>query len=242
MVALCTISDFGIYFVNRHIINLVQKFALSKQLGKENVVSAPLFTQDVLFYQRLLKCSGYYNDTLDGIWGSNTTLADLQFLSASEDLKAELGSFDLRTEGHIATMHIEAQRAARDFMTAATTGPHRCQIISGTRSYHEQNELYKKGRWGNPGPRVTNAKGGQSNHNFCIAWDIGLFASDGSYFTGATAAEVNAYKHIATLVDLSILDWGGDWTSFVDRPHYQLDVGKTTSQIRPLFEAGTPYT
>ncbi|MEO8506247.1 MAG: hypothetical protein ABI593_01300 [Betaproteobacteria bacterium] len=43
-----------------------------------------------------------------------------------------------------------------------------------------QDAPYRQGRLGNPGPRVTNARDGQSNHNFGIAWDIGIFtASDG---------------------------------------------------------------
>tara|TARA_R110002074_G_scaffold52286_1_gene131767 strand:+ start:45 stop:662 length:618 start_codon:yes stop_codon:yes gene_type:complete len=204
-------------------------------------MSAPLFTGDVLFYQRLLKSSGYYNDILDGVWGNNTTFADKEFLDDSKKLKTELGDFDQRTEGHIATMHIKAQRAARMFMNVATSGVHRCQIISGTRSYKEQNELYKQGRWGNPGPRVTNARGGQSNHNFCIAWDIGLFDSTGTYLTGSTTAEIEAYKDIAAMVDMSKIEWGGDWTSFKDRPHYQYDTNKTTAEVRALFEAGNPY-
>lgn len=204
-------------------------------------MSAPLFVGDVLFYQRMLKASGYYNDDLDGIWGNNTTLADVAFLEDSKQLKDDLGEFDTRTEGNIATMHIKAQRAAREFMNVATTGTYRCQIISGTRSYKEQDELYKKGRWGNPGPRVTNARGGQSNHNFCIAWDIALFDSSGKYLTGANASEVQAYEDIAEMVDLSNLEWGGDWTSFKDRPHYQYETNMATSQVRALFEAGQPY-
>ena len=42
-------------------------------------------------------------------------------------------------------------------------------------SYTEQNDLYKRGSFGNPPPKVTNARGGQSNHNFGIAWDGGVF-------------------------------------------------------------------
>ncbi len=49
------------------------------------------------------------------------------------------------------------------------------KIISGTRTHmQEQDALYARRRTA-PGPRVTNARGGYSNHNFGIAWDIGLF-------------------------------------------------------------------
>ena len=33
------------------------------------------------------------------------------------------------------------------------------KIISGTRTYAEQNNLFRQGRFGNPGPIVTKAKG-----------------------------------------------------------------------------------
>jgi len=204
-------------------------------------MSSPLFEEDILFYQRLLKCSGYYRGNLDGDWGPITGAADQKFNLDAENLKQQLGSFDSRTEGHIATMHIKAQAEARKFMKSALSGPNACRIISGTRSYKQQDELYKKGRWGNLGPRVTNARGGQSNHNFCIAWDIGLFAPSGEYLNGDTTAEIRAYEHVATLVDLTNLTWGGNWSSFKDRPHYQFKTGKKTSAIRPLFESGQPY-
>jgi peptidoglycan LD-endopeptidase CwlK len=43
------------------------------------------------------------------------------------------------------------------------------------------------------------------------------------------------------MVNLAGLDWGGNWTTFVDRPHYQLKTGKKTSQVKTLFEAGQSY-
>jgi peptidoglycan L-alanyl-D-glutamate endopeptidase CwlK len=41
------------------------------------------------------------------------------------------------------------------------------KIISGTRTYGEQNELFAQGRM-KPGPIVTRARGGQSNHKFGV--------------------------------------------------------------------------
>jgi peptidoglycan L-alanyl-D-glutamate endopeptidase CwlK len=210
-------------------------------------MSVALFGEDVLFYQRLLKSSGYYDHLppvavtdLDGEWGSRTTAADERFTSDSEDLKAEIGSFDSRSERNIATMHIVAQRHARRFLLEASGGEFTCKIISGTRSYAEQDRLYAQGRT-EPGSIVTNAKGGQSNHNFGVAWDIGLFDGSGGYLRGATLSELRAYEDIATIVDRTNLEWGGDWTSIVDRPHYQVNTGRDTLQVRARFEAGLRY-
>ena len=89
------------------------------------------------------------------------------------------------------------------------------KIISGLRTYEEQDALYAKGRPDN-GPTVTNAKGGQSNHNFGIAFDIGIF--EGGKYLGNSPK----YKAVGVLaMDLG-LEWGGNWKSFKDEPHYQL--------------------
>src|SRR6478735_5807766 len=83
-------------------------------------------------------------------------------------------TFDKRTEGNIATLVPKAQEKARQFMTAILPILEEkgctAKIISGTRSYDEQDDLYAKGRTV-AGAKVTNARGGYSNHNFGIAWD-----------------------------------------------------------------------
>lgn len=50
------------------------------------------------------------------------------------------------------------------------------KIISGLRTYAEQDELYAQRRTKNKDKNiVTNAQGSYSNHNFGIAFDIGIF-------------------------------------------------------------------
>ena len=48
------------------------------------------------------------------------------------------------------------------------------KVISGHRTWEEQDALYAKGRT-KPGKRVTNARGGYSNHNFGTAVDFAVF-------------------------------------------------------------------
>ena len=112
-----------------------------------------------------------------------------------------------------------------------------CSLLSGTRTYIEQNRLYALR------PKVTNAHGGQSNHNFGIAVDVGLFLN-GKYMTGANRTEDKAYADFAALVkrDVHDIEWGGDWVSFKDAPHYQYKTGKTLDEVRKLFEAGASFT
>lgn len=116
------------------------------------------------------------------------------------------------------------------------------RMISGTRTYEEQNKLYAKGRT-TPGPKVTNARGGYSNHNFGIAGDFGVFDKEGQYLDSANpslASEIhNAVADAAKRESLP-LEWGGDWSSFVDEPHFQYKTGLSTRQMRERKAAGIP--
>jgi len=91
------------------------------------------------------------------------------------------------------------------------------KIISGLRTYEEQDTLYAQGRTINKDKDiVTNAKGGQSNHNFGIAFDIGVF--EGTKYL----KDSPKYKTVGILgVELG-LEWGGNWKTIVDQPHFQL--------------------
>ncbi len=201
-------------------------------------MSDRLFEGDIVFLQRLLKSAGLYNDVIDGIWGPNTDAAVNTFEARSAQIAAALGTFDARTEKNIQTLHLKAQEGARAFMTAVLAAGITAKIISGTRTYAEQNALYRRGRFGNPGPRVTNARGGQSNHNFGIAWDIGIF-QNGAYLPDSPL--YNAAAQAGLAAGIIGLEWGGNWTGFVDRPHYQLTTGLSVSQVRQRFESGQPY-
>ena len=56
-----------------------------------------------------------------------------------------------------------------------TASPYHWYVTSAYRSSAEQDKLYAQGRT-TPGPRVTNARGGQSAHNFGLAIDVVLDA------------------------------------------------------------------
>lgn len=196
-------------------------------------MAAPI---DVLFTQRFLSSGGFSPGALDGSWGPKTHAAQDQFEQFSAKTKTDLGAFDARSETCILTLQPKAQVAARKFLTAVKSYSGIVKIISGTRTYAEQDALATKV------PKVTNAHGGQSLHNFGIAWDFGVFVN-GKYYTGANAAENKAYHDIIKIAREKVegIDFGADWISFVDLPHVQIEVGKkSVGQLRELFEAGKP--
>lgn len=202
-------------------------------------MSFQLLKQDVLFYQRFLKSNGFYHDILDGDWGPITNQADKDFQAESAAIAQQFGGFDKRSESNISTLAPKAQVAARNFLKLAVDSKTDVRLLSGTRTYHEQDVLFSQGRNGNPGPIVTNARGGQSNHNFGIAWDIGIFDDNGQYITDDTI-----YKSFAAVVmpGIDTIEWGGDWHSFKDFPHYQLKAASDeVATIRHLFENGEVF-
>ncbi len=200
-------------------------------------MSARLFPDDVLFFQRLLRSEGLYTYELDGIWGPFTEKASNEFEAQADLLKMEIMEFDFRTEKNIRTLALSAQKESRVFMKKIVAAGVKAKIISGSRTYAEQNQLFRQGRYGNPGPIVTNVRGGRSNHNFGIAWDIGIFTETGGYVT-----EGAAYDRAAEAGMAETIEWGGDWVSFVDKPHYQLKLGVSLAQIREKFETGESFT
>jgi peptidoglycan L-alanyl-D-glutamate endopeptidase CwlK len=200
-------------------------------------MSAPLTREDILFTQRLLKSQGLYKGRLDGSWGPKTEAAVTEAEARANQIAAQFGTFDSRSESNIMTLNLKAQETARVFLGAfANVTEYTVKIISGTRTYAEQNALYAQGRT-RKGEKVTNARGGSSNHNFGIAWDIGIFVK-GKYLDDG-----KQYKQAAAvaLAATTGLEWGGNWTTIVDRPHYQLVTGKTIKEVRELFEDGKAY-
>jgi len=127
-------------------------------------------------------------------------------------------TFDERSEMNLATLHSTMQKVMRAFLGAAKgiAAKVGCdvKIISGTRSYLEQDALYAKGRT-SPGKKVTNAAAGHSNHNFGLAADIGIFK--GREYLG----EHPLYRELGVLGKSLGMEWGGDWKTIVDEPHFQ---------------------
>jgi peptidoglycan L-alanyl-D-glutamate endopeptidase CwlK len=127
----------------------------------------------------------------------------------------DIDPVDPRSEKAIATLLPDVQPMARTLVQKAALAGIKIKIISGLRTYVEQDALYAQGRTA-PGSIVTNAKGGYSNHNFGIAFDIGVF--EGNAYLGASPK----YKAVGVIgMDIG-LEWGGSWKTIVDEPHFQL--------------------
>lgn len=119
----------------------------------------------------------------------------------------------------------------------ALNGKAICRFAHTYRSNSEQNELYKKV------PKVTNAKGGQSYHNYGLAIDIVLLIdtdNDGikekaswDTKTDFDKDNVSDWVEIVKIFKSYGWEWGGDW-KFTDTPHFQKTFGKTIKELQRL--------
>lgn len=103
------------------------------------------------------------------------------------------------------------------------------------RTKEEQDALYAKGRTA-PGNIVTNAKGSSysSHHQWGTAFDIYRNDGKGVYTDGD-----GFFEKVGKIGKSIGLEWGGDWKSPVDKPHFQLpDWGSTTTKLKKMY--GTP--
>jgi hypothetical protein len=96
-----------------------------------------------------------------------------------------------------------------------------------TQTYRDaeyQDDLYAQGRT-RPGQIVTNAKGGQSMHNYRYAFDICKNVKGQEY------SDSNFFSQIGKIWTDMGGEWGGNWTSFVDKPHFQFTTNLSDNDV-----------
>lgn len=113
---------------------------------------------------------------------------------------------------------------------AIKTSPVDFTLTDGVRTTAQQQALYAKGR-ATAGSKVTNVDGVNKKSNHQIKSDGYGYAVDlYAYYNGKVQVDddktiINKIApHIkATAKKLGInIEWGGDWTSFKDYPHFEL--------------------
>ena len=129
---------------------------------------------------------------------------------------------DAKSEHLLSTLEAPVAWSARQFLDDVKRAGIDIRIVQGIRTYAEQNSLYAQGRT-MPGQKVTNARGGQSNHNFRVAFDVGIFVK-GQNGNSVYLNESRMYGTVASIAKKYGLEWGGDWHTITDEPHYQYPI------------------
>ena len=122
-----------------------------------------------------------------------------------------------------------------------------CRFAYTLRTYAEQDALFLQK------PKVTNAKGGQSYHNFGLAIDIVLLVDKDKNGTFESASwETNVdfdgdgvadWMEVVKIFKLHGWAWGGDW-KFIDKPHFEKTFGISVKELdrRVQFKVVLPGT
>ncbi|AKK73793.1 peptidoglycan L-alanyl-D-glutamate endopeptidase [Chryseobacterium gallinarum] len=134
---------------------------------------------------------------------------------------------DKVTQERISKLHPSVREEVTKIINecnASLTGRAQVRISQGLRTFEEQNQLYAQGRT-IAGKKVTNAKAGQSIHNYGFAVDIVLII-DGKTASWDTAKDwdndgVADWYECVKIFARHGWDWGGNWKTFKDLPHFE---------------------
>jgi len=128
---------------------------------------------------------------------------------------------DKATLDRIAKLHPSVRTEMKviiDECNKVLTGRSQVRISQGLRTFAEQDALFAKR------PKVTNAKGGESIHNYGYAVDIVLII-DGKTASWDTHKDwdkdgIADWDECVRIFAKHGWSWGGNWTSFKDMPHF----------------------
>lgn len=102
-------------------------------------------------------------------------------------------------------------------------------VTSTYRDNESQDALYAQGRT-KPGPKVTNAKAGESFHNYRVAVDVVPLRNGKPVWDSSDPV----WQLVGAYGKKFGLEWAGNWVSFKEYAHFQFTGGLTLAD----FQAG----
>ena len=223
---------------------------------------------EVEILQKLLKYRGE-NVTEDGIFGGGTEKAVLAFQEVNFDDKGHsltpdgiVGFSTWRsllesdaepvipevkidpdniTIKRIETIHPDLREELKEIYEDILQRGVGVRFAQVFRTFAQQAALYAKGRTA-PGRRVTNARAGQSYHNYGLAVDIVLLLPGGKVSwdmsLDSDGDSIRDWDEIVHVFKGYGWKWGGDWTRFKDYPHFEKSFGFSVAALRRKYDAG----
>lgn len=121
----------------------------------------------------------------------------------------------------------KVQEMTNHFISVCKDRGYTVIITSTLRTEKEQNALYAQGRT-TPGDVVTNAKFGDSLHNYGVAIDFAPVDNNGNIPWSNKAL----FTTIGEIGESCGFEWGGRWVSFLDLPHLQYTAGYSLQDFK----------
>jgi peptidoglycan L-alanyl-D-glutamate endopeptidase CwlK len=208
--------------------------------GVVGPITWKVLRDNVIAVQKLLNSRGYNVGYPDGWFGPMTRSALMRF-QRDNGLYPE-GILNPRTRQKLFNPYskdnyeyqpsssainslnpIVAQQAQK-FLELTKANNMDVRIRSAFRSWDEQDQLYTQGR-SVPGSVITNARGGESYHNWGLAFDAAPFEN------GVLSNDLDKYNQMGKLGEQVGLEWGGSFKDIVDLPHFQNTFGLSTEDL-----------
>jgi peptidoglycan L-alanyl-D-glutamate endopeptidase CwlK len=208
--------------------------------GIVNPTTWKVLIDNVKAVQKLLKSQGYNVGILDGKYGQATTNAVMKFQKnnglypegvVNPRTRRKLfnphpkDNYDKRpTSNSINSLSPRVKQLANQFLKLAKSKKLNVKITSAFRSWNDSDKLYAQGRT-TPGQVSSNARGGESYHNWGLAFDAAPFEN------GVISKDIEKFKEMGRLGEQVGLQWGGSFKDLVDYPHFQDTFGLTTVDL-----------
>ena len=141
---------------------------------------------------------------------------------------------DKTSLSRVALMHPLLRTELANILSEIEQGGVSIRLTQTLRTIQEQNDLYAIGRT-KPGKIVTNAKGGQSYHNWGLSCDFCLLHKDGSIswnmHEDLDKDGIADWMEVVKIFEKYGWEWGGKW-KFKDTPHFQKTFGKSIKDLQ----------
>ena len=126
----------------------------------------------------------------------------------------------------IKDLHPHVRTLVERFLAACAKEGIDVIITSTYRDMESQAALYAQGRTA-PGKIVTNAKAGQSWHNYRLAFDFCPIINGKAQWN-----DTKLFTRCGEIAESVGLEWAGRWKSFKELAHCQATAGLTLAQLQ----------
>ena len=140
-----------------------------------------------------------------------------------------VGSNSMANSRNLEDLHPRVAALARRLIEQCAAQGIDLLITCTWRDHASQDALYAQGRT-RPGRVVTCARGGQSWHNWRIAFDV-VPLRGGKLVWGTQGADGELWCRVGEIGEAIGLEWGGRW-KFIDMPHFQYTAGLTLADLQ----------
>jgi peptidoglycan L-alanyl-D-glutamate endopeptidase CwlK len=222
---------------------VVENFQDEVKLSRDGIVGSATWTiliEKVKTVQVKLNSLGYNSGNPDGWFGAITISAVKKFQKnnglyeegvINPKTRVKLfnsypkGNFENRpTSNDLSSLDPYVAFLASELLGLTKAHNLEVRIIAAFRSWDEEDRLFALGRT-EPGPIVTNARGGDSYHNWGLAFDAAPFENN------RISNDIAKFKQMGSLGEQVGLKWGGSFKSIVDLPHFQYSFGLSTEDL-----------